>query len=166
MSRPRRPSRTSNKNEASIISGSMLGTLKDYFRLLFDLSFNQYLTLKMLPIFYVIIVIAGMGVIGQLVWDAYGHSTWRGMLYTLASPMAALFWVSACRATTEFLLAVFRMSGNVQRLAQITDTVDRLEKAVMPASWLGKLVNTSAQVMNSTQQKTPTTPAIHPEKKP
>lgn len=161
MSRHRKHAKHPANRPQATEAASYFATLRDYVKLLFDLSFTHYLTIKMLPIFYLIIVMSGLGFIAYMLWAGFNDSLWRGLLYTLASPMAALFWISACRATTEFLLAVFRMSANVERLAELKNTADRLEKAITPAAWLGRMMTSGSQ------QKTPAaaTPAIHPEKK-
>ena len=112
----------------------------DYLRILFDLKFNQYLTVQLLPLLYVVLVIGGLGVIVQLVVDAFSHSTQRGLIYVLAFPVAALVWASACRATTEFLLVVFRMSEDVRTLSQITPTVKKIDAMFAGSNWVSRLM--------------------------
>lgn len=147
------------------IKASKRELFRDYLVLLCDLRFTRYLTVQMLPIFYVLLVIGGLGVIGQFVWDAFAQSLLRGMTFLVAAPVAVLIWVSACRAITEFLLAVFRMSEDVNRLAGIRPTVDKLDQFISGPSWLGKLLGGVQQAYQS--QKPPrATPAIHPEKAP
>lgn len=112
----------------------------DYLRILFDLKFNQYLTVQLLPLLYVVLVLGGLGVIIQLVVDAFAHSAERGLIYVLAFPIAALVWASACRATTEFLLVVFRMSEDVRTLSQITPTVKRIDALFAGSNWMTRLL--------------------------
>jgi len=47
----------------------LLYLIKDYFSILFDLKFSRYLTVQLLPLLYVVLVIGGLGVIAQQVWD-------------------------------------------------------------------------------------------------
>ncbi|PQA50198.1 DUF4282 domain-containing protein [Amnimonas aquatica] len=117
--------------------------VRDYFRILFDLRFTRYLTVQLLPLLYVVLVIGGIGVIGQLVWDAFGDSAGRGLTFLLASPFAVLVWASACRAATEFLLVVFRMSEDVHRLAGIRPTVDKLGELMNGGNWFSRLMSFS-----------------------
>ncbi len=112
----------------------------DYLRILFDLKFNRYLTVQLLPLLYVVLVIGGLGVIVQLVFDAFAHSPKRGLIYLLAFPVAALVWASACRATTEFLLVVFRMSEDVHTLSQITPTVQKIDAMFAGPNWMSRLM--------------------------
>lgn len=114
--------------------------LRDYLTILFDLRFSRYLTVQLLPLLYVVLVIGGLGVIGQQVWDAFAQTPQRGLIYLLVSPLAALVWASACRATTEFLLVVFRMSQDVQTLASIKPTVDRLDNLFSGSNWISRLM--------------------------
>lgn len=119
---------------------NILSLLTDYLRLLFDLKFSRYLTVQLLPLLYVVLVIGGLGVIGQQVWDAFAHSPQRGLAYLAASPFALLVWASACRATTEFLLVVFRMSEDVRTLASIKPTVDRIDNLFSGNNWISRLL--------------------------
>lgn len=112
----------------------------DYLRILFDLKFNQYLTVQLLPLLYVILVIGGLGVFAQWIVDAFAHSTQRGLIYVLVFPIAALVWASACRATTEFLLVVFRMSEDVRTLSQITPTVKKIDAMFAGSNWMSRLL--------------------------
>jgi len=112
----------------------------DYLRILFDLKFNRYLTVQLLPLLYVVLVVGGLGVIVQLIFDAFAHSTQRGLIYVLAFPVAALVWASACRATTEFLLVVFRMSEDVRTLSQITPTVKKIDAMFAGPNWISRLM--------------------------
>lgn len=144
---------------------SKMSLFRDYLVLLCDLRFSRYLTVQMLPIFYVLLVIGGVGVIGQFVWDAFAQTLLRGTVFLIATPMAVLIWVSACRALTEFLLAVFRMSEDVNRLAGIRPTVDKLDKFINGPSWISRLVG-AVQTTNQQAKAPRSTPAIHPEKTP
>ncbi|MDP1539754.1 MAG: DUF4282 domain-containing protein [Moraxellaceae bacterium] len=118
----------------------LLYLIKDYFSILFDLKFSRYLTVQLLPLLYVVLVIGGLGVIAQQVWDAFAINTHRGLMFLLASPVAVLVWASACRATTEFLLVVFRMSQDVQTLASIKPTVDKLDNLFSGPNWISRLM--------------------------
>lgn len=113
---------------------------RDYLAILFDLRFSRYLTVQLLPLLYVVLVLGGLGVICQQVWDAFGRDTPRGLTYLAASPFALLVWASACRATTEFLLAVFRMSEDVRTLASIKPTVDRLDNLLSGNNWVSRVL--------------------------
>lgn len=119
---------------------NLLFLVRDYFSILFDLKFSRYLTVQLLPLLYVVLVIGGVAVIGQLVWDAFARETQRGLIFLAASPFAVLVWASACRATTEFLLVVFRMSEDVKTLAGIRPTIDRVGEMISGPNWLSRLL--------------------------
>lgn len=139
MTTPRRIPQIRNPRQPQPRRG-LLFLFQDYLNILFDLRFSRYLTVQLLPLLYVILVIGGVGVIGQQVWDAFADSTRRGLIYVLVSPFAVLVWASACRATTEFLLVVFRMSQDVQTLASIKPTVDRLDNLFSGSNWISRLM--------------------------
>lgn len=157
-------SKHNRKRTQAAIKPSKLALFRDYLVLLCDLRFSRYLTVQMLPILYVLLVIGGVGVIGQFVWDAFAQSPLRGITFLAASPVAILIWASACRAITEFLLAVFRMSEDVNKLAGIRPTVDKLDQLISGPSWMSRIMG-AVQTASQQQQKSPrATPAIHPEK--
>lgn len=141
---PKRPQRvpqiTLKQTRTTPVRRSLLQLAMDYLRLLFDLKFQRYLTVQLLPMLYVILVIGGLAVIGQLVWDAFQEDTQRGLAYLAVSPLALLVWASACRATTEFLLVVFRMSEDVRTLASIKPTVDKLDHLFSGNHWISRLM--------------------------
>lgn len=142
MTQPKRVPQIRRKSSASGMPSNrgLIYLLKDYFSILFDLKFSRYLTVQLLPLLYVVLVIGGLGVIAQQVWDAFALSTPRGVMFLLASPFAVLVWASACRATTEFLLVVFRMSQDVQTLASIKPTVDKLDNLFSGPNWVSRLM--------------------------
>lgn len=128
------------KSRTAAPKRSYVGLFKDYLRLLLDLKFSRYLTVQLLPLLYVVLVIGGLGVIGQQVWDAFAQGPQRGLAYLAVSPFALLVWASACRATTEFLLVVFRMSEDVRTLASIKPTVDKLDNLFGGNNWISRLL--------------------------
>ncbi len=142
MNRPNRVPQIRRKPTPGSLPANrgLLYLLKDYFSILFDLKFSRYLTVQLLPLLYVVLVIGGLGVIAQQVWDAFAVGTERGLMFIAASPFAALVWASACRATTEFLLVVFRMSQDVQTLASIKPTVDKLDNMFSGSNWISRLM--------------------------
>ncbi len=129
-----------SKHAAKPPRRNIVSLFMDYLRLLFDLKFTRYLTVQLLPLLYVVLVIGGLGVIGQQVWDAFARSPQRGLAYLAVSPLALLVWASACRATTEFLLVVFRMSEDVHTLAGIRPTVDRIDTLFSGNTWISRLL--------------------------
>lgn len=131
----------------------------DYLRILFDLKFNRYLTVQLLPLLYVVLVVGGLGVIVQLVFDAFADNTQRGLIYLAAFPVAALVWASACRATTEFLLVVFRMSEDVRTLSQITPTVKRIDALFAGQNWVTRLMPFIKAYQDSRDTPTPKDPS-------
>lgn len=128
---------------------------RDYIAILFDLRFSRYLTVQLLPLLYVVLVLGGLGVIGQQVFDAFGRNPARGLTYLAVSPFALLVWASACRATTEFLLAVFRMSEDVRTLSGIRPTVDRLDNLLGGNNWISRLLPFIKAVQANREDDTP-----------
>jgi len=158
MSKPRRVPQISIKTKPGTLSRrNLFQLIEDYLSILFDLKYTRYLTVQLLPLLYVVLVIGGVAVIGQYVWDAFGISYTRGLGYLLASPFAVLVWASACRATTEFLHVVFRMSEDVRTLASIKPAIDKLDNLVSGPNWFSKLAPFIKAYQNTRDSTDPTT---------
>lgn len=98
-----------------------------YWRELFNFSFDKYMIIQVLPGVYAMLLIAL--VISILFWCglAFMQNVWLG-LFALFIPAPLVFLVSASllRALLEFYLVVFKISEHVDELVGLRDTVDRL----------------------------------------
>ncbi len=84
--------------------------ISEFIRALFDLSFSEVITLKMLPLVYGLAMIAlAMGTI-YLFIDIFLASPWRGIFYLVfIAPVFFIFGTAAIRSVLEFFSAVFRI---------------------------------------------------------
>jgi len=119
---------------------STRGLVVDFFSILLDLRFTRYLTVQLLPVVYVLLVLAGAGVLADWAWQAWQEDLWRGAAHTVAYLPALLIWATVARALTEFLLVVFRMSQDVQTLASIKPSIDRIDGLFSGTHWMSRLV--------------------------
>jgi len=136
---PRRTPKITADKTARADSG-LRAQIRDSFDLLFDLSFNRYLIVRLLPLCYVLLVVAGLIVIGHFVWQAYSLSPTRGLLGLALSPLALLFWAVLSRCVTEFLLVFFHMAADVRTLSGIKPTVDRIDSLFAGGNWISRIV--------------------------
>jgi len=84
-------------------------------RCLFDLSFREFLTLKLVKVLYVIgIAIAAVAAV-YLVVSAFGQSFAGGLLYVIAAPIVFLLVVVVWRVVLELLLTLFRIEENTRK---------------------------------------------------
>lgn len=81
---------------------------------LFDMSFEQLVTPKILKILYMV----GIGIAGiagvWLVISAFGQSFAMGLLYIIAAPIVFVLLVVVLRVTLELVLTLFRIEENTR----------------------------------------------------
>ena len=82
---------------------------------LFDLSFRELITIKLVKILYVIgIVIAGIVALSLIVM-AFTKGFGLGLLYVIASPFAFAVLVIIFRIKMELLMTLFRIEENTRK---------------------------------------------------
>lgn len=102
--------------------------LLEYWKALFDFSFEKYMIIQMLPILYGMLLFAiGAGIL-YLVAEAFiSGSTWRGFFYLFfAGPLLFVVLASLLRGMLEFYMVIFRIAEDVDELLGVRDTVDKL----------------------------------------
>ena len=84
--------------------------LAEFVRALFDFSFSEVITLRMLPLLYGLALIACLAAALLIFVNTASHSLWRGMFYLIfVAPIFFIFAMAAIRSLLEFFSAVFRM---------------------------------------------------------
>jgi len=98
-----------------------------YWRELFNFRFDRYLIIQVIPGVY---GLALAGIICGLLFisvEAFMQSIWRGLFYLfVGAPFLFLLLASFLRATLELYIVLFRMAKDLDDLAGISETVDRL----------------------------------------
>lgn len=99
-----------------------------YWKALFDFSFEKYMIIQMLPILYGMMLFAiGFGICYLVVEAFLSGSTWRGFFYLFfAGPLAFVVLASLLRALLEFYMVIFRIAEDVDELLGVRDTVNKL----------------------------------------
>ncbi|MFP5441260.1 MAG: DUF4282 domain-containing protein [Gammaproteobacteria bacterium] len=102
--------------------------LVQYWKALFDFSFEKYMIIQMLPILYGMMLFAiGAGILYLIVEAFLSGSTWRGFFYLFfAGPLTFVVLASLLRALLEFYMVIFRVAEDVDELLGVRDTVDKL----------------------------------------
>ena len=84
---------------------------------LFDTSFSELITTKVIKVLYVIAIIgAGLVALGYII-AAFTHSAGAGVLVLLVSPILFIVYVIIARIWLEVLIVIFRISEDVKRIA-------------------------------------------------
>ena len=82
---------------------------------LFDLSFNDFITKKVVKILYMIgIAIAGIAAITLIVKAFYGSFA-TGLVHIIAAPIVFILIVIALRIYLELVLTLFRIEENTRK---------------------------------------------------
>ncbi len=87
--------------------------IKDFIKALFDLSFKETVTVKMLPLLHCVGIITAAVASAYLIVNAFMTSLWDGLTYLLISPVFFIFAVAAIRSTLEFFSAVFNLQAHM-----------------------------------------------------
>ncbi len=85
--------------------------------LLFDLSFSEFVTTKLIKILFLIgIGLAGIGSIGLIVSGFVAGVGW-GLLFLILSPVVFMLLVLLSRISCELILVLFRVAENTSKIA-------------------------------------------------
>lgn len=97
---------------------------------LLDWRFQRYLTMQLLPLFYVLLVIAAAAVIAGLVGLAFLFSKAAGFIALAVAPFVLLIAVAIIRAVLEYLVMAHRIMRVVENMERIPGHVDQLTARV------------------------------------
>ena len=83
---------------------------------LFDLSFRELITMRIIKALYVIgILIAGMAALCLIV-QAFSKGFGPGLLHVIAAPIVFIFLVIVMRVCMELVLTLFKIEENTRNL--------------------------------------------------
>ncbi len=89
---------------------------KSGFSMLFDLSFSEFITTRVIKVLFVImIVLSALGTIAIVV-SAFMGALWTGVIALLFSPVIFLLYVLFARIWCEMIIVLFRIAENTSRL--------------------------------------------------
>jgi len=84
--------------------------------MLFDLSFTEFVTTRLIKVLFVIgIIFAAIGAIALIV-SGFGSGAAVGILFLILSPLVFFFYVLIVRVWCEIIIVVFRIAENTSRL--------------------------------------------------
>ena len=88
---------------------------KSFWGCLFDLSFSELITTRIIKVLYSIgIILAGIIALALII-KAFFHGFAMGLLLVIASPVVFALLVICCRVKMEFLLTLFRIEENTRQ---------------------------------------------------
>jgi hypothetical protein len=89
---------------------------KGFFTQLFDFSFTEFITTKIIKFIYILgMIVTGLATIGIIIF-AFGQSVAVGIVALIFSPLIFLIYVIVLRVWLEIIIVIFRISENTESL--------------------------------------------------
>ena len=95
-----------------------------------DWRFNRYLTMQLLPLFYVLLLLGALVVIVSIVIACFYFSLMVGLIAALASPIVFLVTFAVIRAALEYLIMAHRIMRIIERMDALPGQVSELSVRV------------------------------------
>ena len=89
--------------------------------LFWDLSFRQFITPRIVRTVYVISLLGAALAAGTWMLSGFKISFMQGMFTLCTGPLAFLIYIITARVGLEFMLAVFRIAENTEKLREKSD---------------------------------------------
>ncbi|ROS73657.1 DUF4282 domain-containing protein [Cellulomonas sp. PhB143] len=103
--------------DAAQLGNDLQGDAKGLMGSLFDFSFTNYVTPKVVRIVYVIgMVLIALGWLIALI-SAFAHEWWAGLLVLIIGPIFALLYLILFRILLEFYVAIVQTAETIQKYA-------------------------------------------------
>jgi uncharacterized protein DUF4282/zinc ribbon protein len=86
---------------------------------LFDLSFTNFITTKLIKVLFVISIILGAFLALGLILTGFARSAGEGLLMLIiVAPLVFFFYVMAARVQMEVLIVIFRGAEHLEEIAR------------------------------------------------
>lgn len=106
-----------------LAAGNMLKNFADW-------RFNRYLTMQLLPLFYLLLMLGALAVIAGLVAMAFYFSPMLGWIAAGISPFVLLITIAVIRAALEYLIMAHRIMRIIERMDALPHQVADLSYRV------------------------------------
>lgn len=92
---------------------------KSFFEVLFDLSFTEFVTTRLIKVVFVLgILFSALAGLQRIVWAFRFSGFGSGLLSLVVTPLLFLVAVLLIRIWCEMIIAIFRIAENTGRLAE------------------------------------------------
>lgn len=100
----------------------MMNERPGFFSSLFDLSFSEFITTRIIKLLFVLLIImSGIMALGMIVSGFASKSGAIGILALLLSPVVFLIYVVMARVWLELVIVAFRIAENTSRLVKMQE---------------------------------------------
>jgi len=91
---------------------------KGFFNNLFDFSFSEFITIKIIKILFGIgILAAAVGALYFIVWGFHG-GVFAGILTIILSPVVFIIYTILVRVYLEIIMVLFRIADNTSKMVK------------------------------------------------
>ena len=98
---------------------------KGFFAALFDLSFSEFITIRIIKVLFVLaIILAGIAAIGIIIRGFAGPegSAGGGVFALILAPIVFILWVLMARVWLEIIMVIFRIADNTTRMVELKES--------------------------------------------
>lgn len=91
---------------------------KGFLGALFDFSFSDFITIKLIKILYILgIIFSGIAAIMVIV-NGFNISAGAGIIFLILSPLIFLLYVILVRVWLEIIIVIFRIAENTKQMVE------------------------------------------------
>ena len=91
---------------------------KGFFGRLFDLSFSEFVTTKIIKVLFVLVIIGSAIFALTLIGSGFRKGAGTGILFLVLSPLVFFVYVLIGRIWCEIIMVIFRIAENTNRLVE------------------------------------------------
>jgi ABC-type multidrug transport system fused ATPase/permease subunit len=95
-----------------------------------DWRFNQYLTTRLLPVFYLLLVLGSVALVAAIVGLCFWLDIRAGIIAAAAAPLVLLVMIVVIRTALEYLVSAHRIMRIIERMDALPDQVADLSVRV------------------------------------
>lgn len=95
-----------------------------------DWRFNRYLTMQLMPLFYLLLILGALVVVVGIVGICFWFSTLAGIIAAVIAPLAFLVIVAVIRAALEYMIMAHRIMRIIERMDALPNQVADLSVRV------------------------------------
>lgn len=91
---------------------------KGFIGSLFDLSFTEFVTTRMIKILFVLAIIGAAGVAVSMIIKGFASDIGTGVVMLVLSPLIFFCYILLARMWLELIIVIFRIAENTGRLVE------------------------------------------------
>ena len=115
-----------------------------------DWRFNRYLTMQLMPLFYLLLILGALVVVVGVVGVCFWFSLMAGIIAAVIAPLAFLVIAAVIRAALEYMIMAHRIMRIIERMDALPNQVADLSVRVDGITDHVDLLNTHVEDIHET----------------